>query len=204
MEAAYQCLVDSDGRGVSVTDILRAAGLSTRAFYRHFESKDSLLLALFQRDSERLLAELRADAEAAGSPREALRGWIERFLRLTSETRRRRRVLVLSSEELLRANGYANQRALSMAAQEKAIAEILERGHDDGYFPLAKPAPDARAIRALLAEAFSELMRPGRSMTAAEAAAEVTDFAFRALGAPPDEPAVTGPARKRGARARED
>ena len=60
IDAAYRCLLARDGATVSVTAILAEAGLSTRAFYRHFESKDSLLLALFRRDSDRLRAEARA------------------------------------------------------------------------------------------------------------------------------------------------
>ena len=51
IEAAYRCLVDSGGGGLSVTGVLNAAGLSTRAFYRHFDSKDALLLAMFRERS---------------------------------------------------------------------------------------------------------------------------------------------------------
>ncbi|WP_235825762.1 TetR/AcrR family transcriptional regulator [Candidatus Frankia alpina] len=81
MDAAYRCLLASEGVSVAITDILHAAGLSTRAFYRHFASKDSLLLALFRRDCERVTAELtssiqrrnaspppRADPELRGDP----------------------------------------------------------------------------------------------------------------------------------------
>jgi AcrR family transcriptional regulator len=183
MDAAYRCLASSNGGSVSVTDILRTAGLSTRAFYRHFESKDNLLLAMFRRDSERVLTELQSSATAAADPRDALRNWIEGFLRLTIQSRRRQRVLILSSEELMRANGYAAERARSMAAHQAGIAQILHRGLEDGSFPLAEPGPDARAIRAVLSEAFTELMSNSATMTAAEAADEVTGFAFRALGA---------------------
>src|ERR1700730_7092723 len=103
MEAAYRCLMDSSGGAVSITDILTAAGLSTRAFYRHFESKDGLLLAMFRSDSDVVMAELRTASAAAASPVEALRRWIDGMLRLTVEEPRRRRVLILTSEEAQRA-----------------------------------------------------------------------------------------------------
>ena len=67
IKAAYRCLAETSGGGASVGDILKAAGLSTRAFYRHFGSKDDLLLAMFRRDSERLLAELQGAAARAAN-----------------------------------------------------------------------------------------------------------------------------------------
>jgi AcrR family transcriptional regulator len=183
IDSAYRCLATSNGKGVSVTDILRGAGLSTRAFYRHFDSKDSLLLAMFRRDSDRLHAELDATAAAAASPREALRAWIDGYLQLTTQPRRRQRVLVLSSAELMRASGYADERARTMSRLQEGIARILVRGREDGSFPWANPEPDSRAIRSALTEAFAEQMTGSAPVDAAEAAAEVADFAFRALGA---------------------
>ncbi|GAB2982251.1 TetR/AcrR family transcriptional regulator [Amycolatopsis acidiphila] len=183
IDAAYRCLAQSDGEGVSMTDILGAAGLSTRAFYRHFESKDALLLAMFRRDSDRLHAELDAAARSAASPAEALRTWIEGYLRLTAQPRRRQRVLMLSSAELLGASGYAEARAQSMRQLQEHIAGILRQGQADGSFPWTDPEADARAVRAILTEAFSERMSRSARTTAADAAEQVTDFAFRALGA---------------------
>jgi AcrR family transcriptional regulator len=183
IEAAYRCLAASNGDGISVTDILREAGLSTRAFYRHFDSKDNLLLAMYRRDSDSLHAELDAAAHAAESPAEALRQWIEGYLRLTWHPRRRQRVLVLSSAELLRTTGYADERARSMTQMQDGIAEILRRGLADRSFPWADPEPDARAIRAMLTEAFAEQMSASAKVTATAAAADLIDFAFRALGA---------------------
>ena len=189
IEAAYRCLVDSGGGGLSVTGVLNAAGLSTRAFYRHFDSKDALLLAMFRRDSDRVHAELTAAAEAAPTPPEALRAWIFGFLSLTADSRRRRRVLVMSCGELMGTAGYAAERALMSAAHHTAVAAILERGRADGTLPWADPDADARTITAALSAAFQERMAQcpadgaAEDSTAARAAEQVTDFAFRALGA---------------------
>ena len=46
----------NDYASATVQDILDEAGLSTRAFYRHFGSKDDLFHALFRREAE-LVAE---------------------------------------------------------------------------------------------------------------------------------------------------
>ncbi|MGW1028555.1 TetR/AcrR family transcriptional regulator [Streptomyces sp. NPDC002577] len=190
IKAAYRCLADSNGGSVSVGDILRDAALSTRAFYRHFDSKDDLLLAMFRRDSGRLLAELQGAVARAASPTDALRGWIEAVLRVTSDAQRRRRVQILSSEGVKRAVGYAGERARSVAAQEAAIAQILYQGREDGSFPWSEPDSDARAILAVINQAFDEQMSQSASVSAAEAAARVVDFALRALGAAVASPAA--------------
>ncbi|MEV0136447.1 TetR/AcrR family transcriptional regulator [Dactylosporangium sp. NPDC050688] len=185
IDAAYQCLVDTDGGGLSVTGVLTAAGLSTRAFYRHFDSKDALLLAMFRRASDRVHAELTVAAAAAATPPEALRAWICGFLSLTADRHRRRRVLAMSCGELMGTAGYAAERARMTGAHHAAIALILERGRADGSLPWADPDADARTITAALSAAFQERMAqsPRDDAAATRAAEQVTDFAFRALGA---------------------
>jgi AcrR family transcriptional regulator len=183
IRAAYHCLAASEGGNVSVAAILDAAGLGTRAFYRHFESKDTLLLAMFRQDSEKVLSELQATAARAGSPSAALHAWIDGFLGLTADSGRRRRVALLNSLELVRADGYAAERASTMAAHQAAFAQILLEGRQDGSFPWAKPESDAKSILAVLTEAFNAQMLPSPAMNAKAAAAEVVDFALRAIGA---------------------
>jgi AcrR family transcriptional regulator len=189
VEAAYRCLRDSDGASASVGRILAEAGLSTRAFYRHFGSKDDLLIALFRRDADAFTAEMCAAAAAAASPADALRRSVHGTLRLTSDPRRRRRVLLMVSEEVVRARGYAAERARVDAAAKALIAGIVERGRATGDFPAVRDvAADADCIGALLRHAVDEqLARP--SPDGARAAADrVVGFALRALGGPVRRP----------------
>lgn len=183
LDAAYRRLRETEGATVAVADILTAAGLGTRAFYRHFGSKDDLLLAMFRRDSERVLAELSALATASTSPADALRRYASGMMRLVSEPGRMRRVLVMTSDEARRARGYRAELRRSQAAQEDLIAGILARGQEDGSFPLVRDAgADARSIRAALGQAFDEHVSGTARVTAEQAAQEVADFALRAVG----------------------
>jgi len=183
IDAADRCLTARDGATVSVTDILAEAGLSTRAFYRHFESKDSLLLALFRRDSERLAAGLDSAVAAATSPDDALRRFVHGTLLLTAQAHLRQRVTIVMSEQAQRARGFPAERARFHARQEAAIAQILRQGRLDGTFPWARPEADARSIRGALNQAFDDQMSGSATVTADEAAARIIDFVFRALGA---------------------
>jgi AcrR family transcriptional regulator len=193
MEAAHRCLARSNGATVSITDILAAAGLSTRAFYRHFESKDSMLLAMVRRDSDRVMAELAAEVDSAGTGAAALRAWIHGMLRLASEEPRRRRVLVLASEEARRARGYDAELARFQDQHQAAIAEILRRGLDDGSFPRTDPASDARAVQAVLSQALEAQLRNRGPLSAEAGEQAAADFIFRALGAAYRPTANAGP-----------
>ena len=52
IDAAYDCLSEPHSGPIPVAAILERAGLSTRAFYRHFASKDELFLAMLRQEGE--------------------------------------------------------------------------------------------------------------------------------------------------------
>jgi AcrR family transcriptional regulator len=182
IEIAYRILAANGHATISVAEVLAETGLSTRAFYRHFGSKDDLLLAMFRRDSDRVLAQLQAVAAAAAGPVEALRTWIFGMLHLTADPRRRQRAVVLDSDEVTRAKGYRAERSRYEAAQHAALTQILYRGRETGAFPSASPAADARHIRAALDQAVRDQFSSLSAIEADEAAGQLFDFALRALG----------------------
>ena len=85
------------------------ANLSTRSFYRHFESKDQLLCALYRREAEDAAARLNAKVDASPSPRAALDAWIDEILSLGQHRAKAARVRVLGSPGAMRAEGYAEE-----------------------------------------------------------------------------------------------
>jgi AcrR family transcriptional regulator len=63
-----------------VSDIVRTAGLSNQAFYRHFRGKDELLVALLDDGRQRLLATIERRMARAATPEARVRAWIEAVL----------------------------------------------------------------------------------------------------------------------------
>ena len=181
VEAGYRLLAESDGAAVGITDVLTGAGISTRAFYRHFDSKDALLLAMFRSDSERVLADLRAAADRAATARDALHGWITTMLRTAAEPRRRERALVLTSDEVTRAKGFRAERERYQAGQDSALAELLRRGLADGSLPGADPEADAPLVRAAFTEGFAMVMAGPAGVDVGPVAERVVSFVDRAL-----------------------
>lgn len=87
MDAGIRLMERNSDAELSVVDILAETGLSARSFYRHFDSKESLLVALARREAEMARSMERAIASAAG-PAAAVDAWLARLLDTFFEPRR--------------------------------------------------------------------------------------------------------------------
>jgi AcrR family transcriptional regulator len=77
IEATYRVIERAGSVEPTVREILAESGLSTQAFYRHFKSKDELMLVLLDDGRRRLGDYLRHQMLKASDPREQVRAWIE-------------------------------------------------------------------------------------------------------------------------------
>ncbi|WP_308207895.1 TetR/AcrR family transcriptional regulator [Mycolicibacterium neworleansense] len=181
IEAAFSCLSEPHTGAVPVAAMLARAGLSTRAFYRHFESKDALFLAMMRGEGDSLARRLDRIADHYdGPPPDQLRVWLGQIFGLLQDARLNMHMTVLDSDEVRAAKGYRSAREQWHDDRERSLAAILRRGLDDGSFPSAKPEQDAIAIGAVVSHAMSRLCSDGECEVAQ---AEVIDFALRAVGA---------------------
>ena len=80
LEAAYRVIEASDSTDPSLRAILAEAGISTPVFYRHFASKDDLLVVLLDDGRRRLADYLKARIEKADTPEGQVRAWIDGML----------------------------------------------------------------------------------------------------------------------------
>lgn len=67
-------------RRATVADIVKSAGLSNQAFYRHFASKDDLIAALVDSGARRLAGYLSHRMASSEDPEEQIRVWISGVL----------------------------------------------------------------------------------------------------------------------------
>ena len=87
VDAALVVLSRRSDLDVSVTEVVQEAGLHNAAFYRVFESKDGLLLAVAQEAAERTVPVLQTRLRRAPDAPQALRAWATVLLRLTATDR---------------------------------------------------------------------------------------------------------------------
>jgi AcrR family transcriptional regulator len=184
VRAAYELIQRDGSKETSVHDVLHAAGLSTRAFYRHFRSKDELVLEMYRIDCDRVNTMLTAAVAAAPDPLAALEVWIDQNLAVVYDARRLRHAIVLSSAEVSSADGFTEVKNAGLAAQRAPLVELLRDGHERGVFPHADPETDALAIQAVVgAHMRARLDRDPAALTRADARAHTHDLFERALGA---------------------
>lgn len=183
--AAYGCLSEPHSGPVPVAAILERAGLSTRAFYRHFASKDELFLAMLRQEAEALAGRLdRVADDVSGDAVSQLTTWLETMFVLAHDPQLRTHLSVIDSDEVRAAKGYREMRERLHAERERSLERILERGRHDGSFPLAQPHSDALAINAIVSRELT-ISGPGGDDDLRRSRARVLDFALRALGARP-------------------
>ena len=182
IDAAYGCLSAPHSGPIPVAAILQRAGVSTRAFYRHFESKDELFLAMLRQVSDALAGRLDRIAEEDTCPVDQLKAWISHMFGWMHDAELQMHLTVIDSDEVRVAKGYRETREQAHLDRERSLAEILRRGRDEGSFPLADPERDAVAISAVVSRVMAD-QSPGDEQRLQRSLDWVLEFALRALGA---------------------
>jgi AcrR family transcriptional regulator len=184
VKAAFRLIGRSRDEPVSVHQILDASGLSTRAFYRHFRSKDELILTMCRTAAGRVAAELAAATAGAATPSAALGAWIHHYLAVVYDPRRARQTSVLTSWEARSAVGFDQVNEEAAKVRRDLLTEVIRRGRDIGDFPLVDdPDEDARAVSSVVNGLLAARIAGERGPSWEAATAHTTDLFLRAFGA---------------------
>jgi AcrR family transcriptional regulator len=182
VEAGYAALRQHQGE-MTLAHVLDAAHVSSRSFYRHFDSKDALLCALYRRDAEYAGRRVDARLQRAADPAAAVEAWIDEIYSFTRSPRRAERVAVLGSIPALHADGIEAEVAYARTLLVNPLQRAIEEGVAAGVFAPAKSS----AVADLLAVAV--LHGSGvQSLSAAQRVdqRDTTALCRRALGIDPD------------------
>lgn len=150
LQSAQRLMRRAGYAGVSVSDVLAESGLSTTAFYRHFASKDELVVSIYRENGTELARILARRVEAAASPLAGLTAWIDEMLRLVFDPRTASHVAIFAEQAAAVVDvGVAEE---ILALQLMPLATVLEAGRADGTMAGAIPALHARLIWAMVKE----------------------------------------------------
>jgi len=163
-----------------ITDILNEAGLGTRAFYRHFASKDELLVSMFTDNATATANRLAEQVDAAGSPLDRLHAWIDGILALGDDTRHSEAARMFISPTMPGVFDEAGNEAI--AAMRAPLCAALADGAASGDFPDCDPEADAVTIHAIVWQLFTDAINGRATMGRDAARAHVERFALPALG----------------------
>jgi AcrR family transcriptional regulator len=146
VNAALRILRVKGDTGFTVNDVLGEAGLRTRAFYRHFASKDDLVVAAFAEGAKAEAIRLSRRTAHASGPLEGVVAWIDARLELGFDQRVGASLRPLS-QEAERAHGrFPAHLRLAFDRMLAPLIEQLQQGQLEGTFGDLSPAEDALAI----------------------------------------------------------
>jgi AcrR family transcriptional regulator len=145
LQAARTELARNGWHDFKVNNVLHEAGLSTRAFYRDFSGKSSLLLMLFEEDVSKFARHLVRSIGEAVDPLEQLMIWITLNINVGYDERTMHRArLFAHAGETLMADFPAEVTRIRRLIIDP-LEEIIIEGRRRGIFPHGR-SEDAVAI----------------------------------------------------------
>ncbi|MBV8862393.1 MAG: TetR/AcrR family transcriptional regulator [Mycobacterium sp.] len=180
--AASTALQEQGVRGLSIAAILKRVGLSTRAFYRHFESKDELVAAVFMEAARVEKRRLKRRMAAATTEIEAVAAWIDGRLDLAFDDSIGSDLRRLSLEA--QSQTFASPALIQPAYAEMLtpLIEVLERGLRSGVFRDVEPVTDAQFIHGVVWVGIDRQWTTGECERD-ELRRRILHFVLRGLGA---------------------
>jgi AcrR family transcriptional regulator len=178
---AWHVLERTGFEGFKVASVMRAAGTSARAFYRHFESKDDLLVELLLDESRRGAARIDRLVDAANDATEAVRVWITASTSAAMMPKLQPRTRLFASLTQ-RLDGHDEAIAESRAMLRRSLASAIETGCRSGDLASPNPLGDALRIQSLCGAMITDVLQNRTAEDSAVLIAGLQDFALRALG----------------------
>jgi AcrR family transcriptional regulator len=183
LAAASTTLRELGVRGFNVAAVLDRANLSTRAFYRHFDSKDDLVAAVFLESARAEKRRLQRRMNSAATEIEAVAAWIDARLDLAFDDNIRSDLRRLSLEA--QSQTFASPSLIQPAYAEmlKPLSQALARGLQRKVFHRIDPAADAQFIHGVVWSGIDREWEAGDS-DRNDLRQRVVRFCLRGLGVP--------------------
>jgi AcrR family transcriptional regulator len=178
--ASFALIAETGSLEPSVAAIVRRAKLSNQAFYRHFRSKDELLLSVLDEGFRVLAGYLAHRVAGAAEPLAKIRAWIGGVLEqaLHEDAAAATRPFAVSRarlSELFPEEVQASERELT-----RPLREAIAVGVAEGVLPGADPDRDTDAIYTL-AVGWVQRVLGQREPARREEAEHLIEFALGAL-----------------------
>lgn len=158
LRAARRVFLRRGYKQTRVEDVMKEAGISTRAFYRFHAGKDELFLELFDRANQAAMQRLQESVERHADPARQLDAYVACNLDLAYEPRLKRETKLFAAVPSELTERYADEVASCRQELLTILRAILTRGRASGAFPAAEPEDDAWSLHGALAAAMSRVL----------------------------------------------
>jgi len=180
--AAKDVLSRSGWWGFKVESVLKQARLSTRSFYRHFEKKSDLLLALLEQELGGAAVNLRRVTATDASPSDRVRAFISATIDMAylEELAKPSSLFASHWRELL--PEYPDEIDRCTKRMIAPLAEAIEEGVKAGELVSTDPSADATAIFHLVSGMTADQATLGGRTPREDIEHIVLPFITRAVG----------------------
>lgn len=187
--AARRVIQRSGYTEAHITEILKEARVSTRAFYRHFSSKDDVLVAVAEQERRSLERRVRLAVESAADPLAAVDAWIESLLALAFEPRLLKSVLIFRSPVVQSVIAF-HEEIWSPDELVRFLATALESAADRSLVIVTSPESDAYSIFDVVYNLVLRLTDQRLRMSRTEARRHIDAFCVHKLAPPAVAPSL--------------
>lgn len=184
--AARELANETGSASFTVAQVAAGAGVSLKIFYRYFESKDDLLVALLEEDSRLGAGILRAVVDANEDRRSRLAAYVTGVFDLVALPGALGYAGVLISEHRRLSEHRPDALARALAPMLDVLAAEIEAAAAEGLVRSPTPARDARTIFVLILDGIHEVVL-GRT-AARDEAAHLWRLCWAGLRGEPDPP----------------
>lgn len=181
VEAARALMWDSGGPVFTVTQVVAAAGTSLKSFYRCFESKDELLVALFEDDARRGADALAAAVARYDAPLERVRCAVQGLFGFITLDGRLPYAAALVREHLRLSESRPDELRAVLQPFVDLLTVELERAGRSGVIAVDDPARMARTLFHLVVSHLHALICHQIEETPTEVADDLWAFCAAAL-----------------------
>ena len=182
LTAARQVLDRSGWWGFKVESVLKQAGVSTRSFYRHFQKKSDLLLALLELELGGAAIHLRRVTATDAGPADRVRAFVAAIIDMAYREELAKPSSLFASHwrELL--PEYPEAIHECNARMIAPLIDAIRDGVDAGVFTSSDPTADAWATFYLVSSLTADQATLGGSTPRGEIEHIVLPYIARALG----------------------
>jgi len=180
VEAGFALVQRTGKLEPTVGAIISEAGLSNQAFYKHFHSKDELLLAMLEEGIQRLRSYIEHRVASAAKPRERVRNWLTGVLEQALSNQGASATRPFAISRLRLSERFPGEVEEAEARLMALLREEIKSGIHSGDFPDADPDRDARILYGL-AMGWVERQLLDPSPADRKDADHLIDFALRGL-----------------------
>jgi AcrR family transcriptional regulator len=185
LTAASKCVREQGVRSLSIAAVLDRTQLSTRAFYRHFESKDQLVAAVFLDMARIETRRLTRHMAEFNGPVEAVAAWIDGRLDLAFDDNIKSDLRLLSQEA--QSQMFASPELIQPAYAEmlQPLIDQLRLGVEQDVFHDVDPVSEAQSIQGVVWASTERQWATG-DCERSDVRERTLRFSLRGLGVAPE------------------